>query len=154
MHSLKCYFGVYFPRCCTTQGINTTITLSWMHKQFATWVHTLFYINIDLPLHSIHSAACKKNFFSWTFSAIYGFKNIGSKAQTFKNCLEYITKWIHLIQLSRLELSYNIQYIVITVTDFTTAVILHFHSHCISKCLTYRDCKSGRNILWHCTSSL
>ena len=40
--SLECYFGVYFPRCCATREINTKITLSWAHKQFATRVHTLF----------------------------------------------------------------------------------------------------------------
>ena len=44
MRSLECYFGVYFPRCCATREINTKITLSWAHKQFATQVHTLFYI--------------------------------------------------------------------------------------------------------------
>ena len=44
MCSLECYFGVYFPRCCATGEINTIITLSWAHKQFATRVHTLFYI--------------------------------------------------------------------------------------------------------------
>ena len=41
--SNECYFGVYFPRCCATREINTKITLSWAHKQFATRVHTLFY---------------------------------------------------------------------------------------------------------------
>ena len=51
MRSLECYFGLYFPRCCTTREINTKITLSWAHKQFATRVHTLFYIQFtaDLP---------------------------------------------------------------------------------------------------------
>ena len=44
MRSLECYFGVYFLRCCATREINTKITLSWTHKQFATRVHTLFYI--------------------------------------------------------------------------------------------------------------
>ena len=41
---LECYFGVYFPRCCATREINTKITLSWVHKQFATRVHTLISI--------------------------------------------------------------------------------------------------------------
>ena len=45
MHSLKCYFGVYFPRCYATREINTKITLSWAKKQFATRVDTLFYMN-------------------------------------------------------------------------------------------------------------
>ena len=40
--SLECYFGVYSPRCCTTRKMNTKITPSWAHKQFATPVHKLF----------------------------------------------------------------------------------------------------------------
>ena len=44
MRSPECYFGVYFPRCCATREINTKITLEWAHKQFATRVHTLFYM--------------------------------------------------------------------------------------------------------------
>ena len=44
MHSLECYFVVHFPRCCATREINTKITLSWAHKQFATRVHTIFSI--------------------------------------------------------------------------------------------------------------
>ena len=44
IHSHECYFGAYFPCCCATREINTKITLSWAHKQFATWVHTLFSI--------------------------------------------------------------------------------------------------------------
>ena len=31
-------FWCYFPRCCATREINTKITLSWVHKQFATRV--------------------------------------------------------------------------------------------------------------------
>ena len=42
MHSLECYVGAFFPRCCTTREINTKITLSWAYKQFVTRVHTLF----------------------------------------------------------------------------------------------------------------
>ena len=45
MRSQECYFDVYFPRWCATQEINTKITLLWAHKQFATRVHTLFYIS-------------------------------------------------------------------------------------------------------------
>ena len=45
MRSLECYLGIYFPRCCATLEINTKITLSSAHKQFATRVHTLFYIS-------------------------------------------------------------------------------------------------------------
>ena len=41
LHSLECYFCVYFPRCLATQEINTKITLSWVVKQFITQVHTL-----------------------------------------------------------------------------------------------------------------
>ena len=43
---LECYFGIYFPRCCTTPEIITKITFSGVHKQFAMGVHTLFYIYI------------------------------------------------------------------------------------------------------------
>ena len=39
MRSLECYLGVYFKH-----QLNTKITLSWAHKQFATRVHTLYYI--------------------------------------------------------------------------------------------------------------
>ena len=49
MYSLECYFGVYFPHCFATWEINTNITLSWVHKQFATRVHTSFsisYVNV------------------------------------------------------------------------------------------------------------
>ena len=40
IHSLECYFGVYFPRCCVTQEINTKITLLWACKQFTTQVQS------------------------------------------------------------------------------------------------------------------
>ena len=46
MHSLEWHFDVYFPRCWATREINTKITISWAHKQFATRVHTLFYLII------------------------------------------------------------------------------------------------------------
>ena len=36
------FWCLFSPRCCTTREINTKITLSWAHKQFPTWVHTLF----------------------------------------------------------------------------------------------------------------
>ena len=54
MRSLECYFGVYFPRCCATRQINTKITFSWAHKQFATRVHTLFYMYYShgYPFHA------------------------------------------------------------------------------------------------------
>ena len=35
---------MYVIFCCATREINTKITLSWAHKQFATRVHTLFSI--------------------------------------------------------------------------------------------------------------
>ena len=41
MLSLKLYFGVYFPPLFATKKM----TLSWAHKQFATQVHTLLYLN-------------------------------------------------------------------------------------------------------------
>ena len=43
MRSREGYFGVYFPSCAATREINTKITLEWVHKQFVTRVHTLFY---------------------------------------------------------------------------------------------------------------
>ena len=46
-----CYFVVYFPRCCATREINTKITLSWAHKQFATRV-TVTYIILYVPQES------------------------------------------------------------------------------------------------------
>ena len=49
LHSLKCYFGVYFPHCYATREINTKITLSWALKQFITWIHTLFSMYWDIP---------------------------------------------------------------------------------------------------------
>ena len=42
------YFGVYFPSCEATREINTKITLEWMHKQFVTWVYTLFHFLHDI----------------------------------------------------------------------------------------------------------
>ena len=44
LHSLECYFGIYFPRCFATREINTKITLWWALKRFVTRVHTLFSI--------------------------------------------------------------------------------------------------------------
>ena len=38
LRSLECYFGVYFPRCFATREINTKITLSWVLKQFVTYI--------------------------------------------------------------------------------------------------------------------
>ena len=35
MHSLECYFGVYFPRCFATREINTKVTLLWAQIQLA-----------------------------------------------------------------------------------------------------------------------
>ena len=42
MHPREGYFGVYLPNCAATREMNTEITLEWVHKQFATKVHTLF----------------------------------------------------------------------------------------------------------------
>ena len=39
-------FGVYFSRYLTTREVNIEITLSRAHKQFATWVHTIFYMSV------------------------------------------------------------------------------------------------------------
>ena len=41
------YFGVYFPSCETTRGINTNITPEWAQKQLVTRVHRLFYFLHD-----------------------------------------------------------------------------------------------------------
>ena len=45
LHSLECYFGVYFLSGEVTREINTKITLSWALKQFITRVQTLFSIH-------------------------------------------------------------------------------------------------------------
>ena len=56
-------FCVFFPRCRVTREINTKITLSWAHKQFATRVHTLFYISstccVLLALQQTHPVGWK-----------------------------------------------------------------------------------------------
>ena len=41
---MECYFSACFVRCHATQQINTKIIPSWGHEQFATQVHTLFYM--------------------------------------------------------------------------------------------------------------
>ena len=64
MRSLECYFGDYFPGCCATREINTKITLSWAHKQFATWVHTLFYIYSCISVKNVD--AVFTNVARWT----------------------------------------------------------------------------------------
>ena len=47
----RVFSGVYSPCCCATREINTPITLSWAHKQFATRGHTLIYIHSQMPRH-------------------------------------------------------------------------------------------------------
>ena len=42
------HFGIYFPSCEATRGINTKITLEWAQKQFVTRVHTLCYFLHDV----------------------------------------------------------------------------------------------------------
>ena len=71
MHSLECYFGVYFPRCCATREINTKITLSWAHKQFATRVHALFYIYLDQYLLSLLMHMCHLASLSYSVIPLY-----------------------------------------------------------------------------------
>ena len=44
----KFCFGNYFLRCFATWDINSTITLSWQHKQSATPVYILFYMYIEV----------------------------------------------------------------------------------------------------------
>ena len=46
LHTLKCYFSVYFPSCEATRKINTKITISWALKPFTTQVPTLFSTHI------------------------------------------------------------------------------------------------------------
>ena len=41
---LRVLFWCLFPSLLCNLGINTKITLSWAHRQFATQIHTLFYI--------------------------------------------------------------------------------------------------------------
>ena len=56
MQSLECYFSVYIPHCCATPGINTKITISWVHKQFATTrVHIFFSIYPIAYCHCCHN---------------------------------------------------------------------------------------------------
>ena len=70
MHSLECYFGIYFPCCSTTQEINTKITLKWVHKQFAIQVHTLLLYPrnevrggiLDSPCLSVRLSVCLLTF--------------------------------------------------------------------------------------------
>ena len=68
MRLLKCYFGIYFPRCCETREINNKITLSWAHKQFTTWPGTLSSLRkwlwsssiygTDVKIHKYKFACC------------------------------------------------------------------------------------------------
>ena len=57
LHSLKCYFCVYFLSYLATQEINK-ITLSWALEEFCTWVLTLFSIYISWHQTSSPSSAC------------------------------------------------------------------------------------------------
>ena len=70
LHTLECYFGVYFPRCFATREINTKITLLWALKQLITRVHTSFSIyyfnNCVLPYFSN-----KKQYFAEVFYLYY-----------------------------------------------------------------------------------
>ena len=54
MCSLECYFGIHFPRYCTTREINTKITFSWAHKQFghaSTYIIQYIYIHIYIYIY-------------------------------------------------------------------------------------------------------
>ena len=69
MHSRECFDGVYFTSCETTREIDTTLSFSWMHKQFVTTVHTWFdflhdMINTCMTLkHGLHtSSPCLTSF--------------------------------------------------------------------------------------------
>ena len=52
--ALKCYFGVYFPRCFATREINTEIILSWALKRFISQVHTLFSMTVTNTFKNVH----------------------------------------------------------------------------------------------------
>ena len=47
MRAWEGFLGFYFPSCAATREITTKITLQWVHKQFVTRVHTLFYFLHD-----------------------------------------------------------------------------------------------------------
>ena len=74
MRSLECYFGVYFPCCCATREINTKITLSWVHKQFATRVHTLFSI---YPVHGTNLTVIQPMWSAYPYAMFVFFKLYG-----------------------------------------------------------------------------
>ena len=71
-HSPECYFGVYFPRCCATREINNHITFLWAHKQTATQVHTLFYVNKvqTMPVNNTHVHKQNSWYLLWISSII------------------------------------------------------------------------------------
>ena len=50
MRSLECYSGVYFRRYFVTREINTKMTLSRAHQQFATRVQTIFNMSTEISL--------------------------------------------------------------------------------------------------------
>ena len=67
MHSLQCYFGVYLSHCFPTREINTKITPSWLYKQFATRVHSLFYITLNQSTNNHVSA--------WSWKKVHALLN-------------------------------------------------------------------------------
>ena len=67
--SLERYFDVHYP-CCSK------INLSWEHKQFSTWVHTLFYIYPQcwLNSHGVGPASYSnitRNWWCWNGAWVY-----------------------------------------------------------------------------------
>ena len=123
MHSLECYFGVYFPRCCTTREINTKITLSWAPKQFATRVHTLFYIFMKPVQISKLSYADDTNLLSHLclFSNSASAKNMKMEeiSENINNKLISISEWLNIDKL----------YLNIKKTKF---MLFHYHQHNIN----------------------
>ena len=102
---LVCYFTLWGTGIVMSSSTIVSACGIWQTVDIHWWTSS---INIDLPSSKMYSVACKNNFFLWPF-LIFGLTNIGSKGTSIQNCLEYIIKCIHSIQLSRLELSCNIQ---------------------------------------------
>ena len=123
MRSLECYFGVYL--------INTKITLSWAHKQFATRVDTLFYMNSKLHNRDI------KN--------LLHFPKVDLIKPIFQilinNCILLRTKLLHFWQLGCLWLIMSWQNFIIKEVQLCVYVTLHWLI--VTSCNTYKLTRSG-----------
>ena len=54
MHSVECYFGVYFPCCFAAREINSKITFSTTHIVSSIYVSLYFIACIVVPGHRVH----------------------------------------------------------------------------------------------------